>query len=94
MSLWDGLNDAAVVAFGESVTYRKIGHSDESCTGIWTDDIPESSQPGVLSRVDIRMSELSVTPGAGDVIVRDSITYRVVDPVINQYGLWQLQVRK
>ena len=83
-----------MAVFGESVTYRQLGHEDIVCTAIWTDETPEASQPGVLGRADIAVSGFSFTPAAGDLIIRGSDTFRVVEPIVSDGQFWKLQVRK
>lgn len=98
MSAFDTIFAGSIVTlmavFGESVIYRQVGHADITCTAIWTDETPEASQPGVLGRADIAVTDLSFTPSSGDIIIRDSNAFRIVEPVINDGTVWKLQLRK
>lgn len=93
-SLESDLNPALLEEFGEPITYRKLANPDVACSAVWTDEIPEASQPGIIGRADISDTELTLTPSAGDLIIRNSVTFRVVEPVIKDGGMWKLQLRK
>ena len=93
--LFDGLNEAVLAVFGESVTYQQNARADIAISVAWVEEVPESTAPGRIGRVSIEVAAMDFSPKPGDRIIRGSDIYRVVEPIVNDGGgMWVLQVRK
>ncbi len=94
-SLLNGLNSAAVGAFGREVVYVPQGGDQFTIRGIFeATRESEDAAPGVYAAVFLRASALPVTPQRGDALVVDGTTYKLFDIEADHGGGLVLRLRQ
>lgn len=94
-SLLDGLNAAALSAFGGEVTYIPEGGEPVVIQSVFqqTREAEESS-PGVYGVLFIRLADLSRPPARGDQVLISGVAYTVYDIEADASGAAVLRIRK
>ena len=79
-SLTDGLNSAALTAFGREVLYvPKVGESKTVAGILETVQQPEPTNPGLWGVLFLKLSDLDAAPAAGDKVEIGALTYNVFE---------------
>ncbi len=94
-SLLDGLNSAALTAFGREVMYSPQTGAPGPIRAIFQPSHEaEENSPGVYGVLFIRLGDLRLPPARGDEVIIDSTSYNVFDIEADASGGAVLRLRQ
>lgn len=94
-SLLDGLNTAALAAFGREVTYTPQSGASATIRAIFQPSREaEENSPGVYGVLFVRLANLSRPPERGDEVSMDATSYKVFDIEADTSGGAVLRLRQ
>lgn len=94
-SLLDGLNTAAVAAFGREVIYTPQSGTPATVRAIFQPSHEaEDSAPGVYGVLFVRLADLGRPPERGDEVSMDGTLYKVFDIEADTSGGAVLRLRQ
>jgi len=94
-SLLNGLNGAALTAFGREVMYSSQTGTRAAIRGVFEPlRQAEENSPGVYGVLFIRLSDLARAPERGDEVTVDNLIYKVFDIEADASGAAVLRLRQ
>lgn len=94
-SLLNGLNGAALAAFGAEVTYLTESGAQATIRAVFEPaHQAEENSPGVYAVLFIQLSDLPQAPARGDDVKVDAVHYRVFDIEADTSGAAVLRLRQ
>jgi hypothetical protein len=95
ISLLNGLNGAALAAFGREVMYSPESGAQTAIRAVFEPaHQAEESSPGVYAVLFVKLSDLPQSPARGDEVVVDSVLYKVFDVEADTSGAAVLRLRQ